>query len=161
VLKAREAVRQSEAGASQAYARFLPNISAHLEAATLKQPPITPTVIFGGQPYNQYRILFNATQPLWDGGAAFAGLRYTRKDRELKRYQVEIAEKTLTESVIEAFYSVLLAERELQILRETYSLNKATLATAERYFRIGRGQKIDVLQMRTQVALLPPKITAM
>jgi outer membrane protein len=157
VLKAREAIHQSEANEALAFTHVFPVVSGTLAASRLKASSDTNSPLFGGDPYNEYSARLDLTQPIYDS-ALFAAYRFARKDQEIRQYAEEIAERTLTESVVESFYSVLLNERLLRIYKEAQKVDQDTLAIAERYSRIGRAQKLDVLQLKTQVALLTPKI---
>lgn len=157
VLKAREAEQQALANQSLAFTHIFPVVNGSLVGAHNKAASNTSSPLFGGDPYNQYTAGLTLTQPLYDG-ALFAAYRFTKKDQNIKHYAEEIAERTITQSVLEAFYSVLLNERLLRIYKEAQKVDEATLAIAERYSRIGRAQKLDVLQLKTQVALLTPKI---
>jgi outer membrane protein len=157
VLKAREAEQQSLANESLAFTHVLPVVNGSVVAAHNKASSNTGSPLFGGDPYNQYTVGLNLTQPLYDG-ALLAAYRFTKKDENIKHYAEEIAERLVTESVLEAYYSVLLNERLLRIYKEAQKVDEDTLAIAERYARIGRAQKLDVLQLKTQAALLTPKI---
>ena len=157
VLKAREAVVQTEANERFAFDHALPVVNGTVLASHLKASSNTTNPLFGGNSYNQYTAGLNLNQPLYDT-SVFAALRFSRKDTQIKNYAEEIAERTVTESVLEDFYTVLLNERLLQIYKEAQKVDEDTLTIAERYARIGRAQKLDVLQLKTQVALLTPKI---
>ncbi|MGZ3651869.1 MAG: TolC family protein [Bdellovibrionota bacterium] len=157
VLQAREAVVQTEANQSFAFRHIFPTVNGTVLAAEQKAATNTASPLFGGDPYNQYTASINLTQPIYDSSVS-AALRFSEKDVKIKNFAEEIAERTVTQSVIEAFYSVLLNERLLQIYKEAKKVDEDTLAIAQRYARIGRAQKLDVLQLQTQVALLIPKI---
>ena len=159
VLTARAAVDQTDANFHLAISKVFPTIGATAQANYVKNSPLlAPDVVFGGQPYNQYQAYLNVNQPLYQGGAILAGYGYSKKDREIKKYALYVQERTTTESVIEAFYSVLLNQRLKQILDDTYSLDLEITKIGERYFKIGRAQKIDLLQLQTETALLPAQI---
>jgi outer membrane protein TolC len=160
VLTARELVNQTEANYHLAFAKILPTIAGQLQGSYEKNSPLlAPNVIFGGDPYNQYQADLTLNQPLYDGGAIFAGFSFTKKDREIKQYALEVQERTTTESVIETFYTVLLNQRLYEIYKQNYAFDKEILGITERYFKIGRAQKIDLLQVQTQTALMPPQIS--
>ena len=159
VLKAREAIHQSDAEFSGAISKMLPTLSLDALANYQKDAADLNFVNFGGESYNQYQVGLNLVQPLFDGGAMFAGLRYGKKDRKIHEYGVQIAERDISQSVIEAFYTILLNQRQLQILQDSLAVDQAALKVAERYFRSGRIQKVDLLQLKTQTALLKPRIS--
>ena len=160
VMKAREARNQSDYDYSTAFARVLPTLTGTAQGMNQKDASLLANPNFGGESYNQYQLSLNLAQPLFDGGAMFAGLRFGKKDKEIKDYAVEISERTTTESVLESFYTLLLNERLLQILNDTFQVDKEVLELAERYYSVGRIQKVDLLQLKTQTSLLKPKIQA-
>ena len=160
VLTARELLSQTEANYHLAIAKIFPTIAGQVQGSYEKNSPLlAPNVIFGGDPYNQYQADLTLNQPLYDGGAIFAGFSFTKKDREIKQYALEVQERTTTESVIETFYTVLLNQRLYEIYKQNYTFDKEILGITERYFKIGRAQKIDLLQVQTQTALMPPQIS--
>jgi len=158
VLKAREVVEQSHFDFSAAIGKALPTVAATFNASYQKDAADQQFPNFGGETYNQYTFGLTATQPLFDGGAVFAALRYGTKNKEITNYALQIVERTTTESVLESFYSLLLNERLLQVLNDTYAVDLEVLKIAERYFRVGRIQKVDLLNLKTQTSLLRPKI---
>jgi outer membrane protein len=157
VLTAREAEQQSLANESLAFTKVLPVVNGTVVAAHNKAAANTSNPLFGGDPYNQYTAGLTLTQPLYDS-SLMAAYRFTKKDENIKHYAEEIAERTATESVVESFYTVLLNERLLRIYNEAKKVDEDTLAIAQRYAHIGRAQLLDVLQLKTQIALLMPKI---
>lgn len=158
LLRAKEALSQSQEDYRTAIGKALPTVSAQANGAYQKDSALLNFPNFGGEAYNQYQVYLSLNQPLYVGGAITAGLHSAEKNREIQKYALEIAERTLTESVITNYFSVLLNQRLYDILQDTYQLNKQTLAIAERYFKIGRAQKLDVLQLQTQTAQLLPQI---
>jgi outer membrane protein len=158
VLSAREAEVQDEANIKFAYTKLFPVVNGTLVAAHNKSETLNSTnPLFQGSPYNEYTAGLTLTQPLYSG-ALFPGVRYAEKDLKIKRYAEEIQERTTEESVVEAFYSVLENERLLRLYKEAQKVNEDILVVAKRYERIGRAQKLDVLQVQTQVAQLTPTI---
>ena len=160
VMKAREAVTQAEYDYSAGYSKILPTISASAQSMYQKDASVSNFPNFNGESYNQYQLSLNLVQPLFDGGAMFAALRYGKKNKELKNYALEISERATTQSVLETFYTLLLNERLLQILNDTYQVDQDVLKIAERYYHSGRIQKVDMLQLKTETALLKPKIAS-
>lgn len=157
VLKGREAILQTSYDYRFAFAKVFPTVSGKLVSSHLKAAVSSGSALFGGDPYNQYLAELDLDQPLIQSGL-LAGVRYSNKQKDLKQVELEIAERTLAVSVVENFYTILLNQELLAILKNTLIVDQETLAKAEQYFRIGRAQKIDVLQLRTQVAAIYPKI---
>jgi outer membrane protein TolC len=158
ILKSREAVNQAGYDYRTAIAKVFPTISANATGDYQKDSSLLNYPNFGGNAYNQYQVFFSLNQPVYQGGAIMAGFRYANDNREIQRYSAQVTERTTTESVIEGFYSVLLNERLYLILKNTYDVDKEILNIGNRYYKIGRDQKLDVLQLQTQLATLVPQI---
>jgi outer membrane protein len=71
---------------------------------------------------------------------------------------VEISARNLTSNVIRAFYNLLLIQRYVENLENVQRIEKESLSTAQKRQGTGRGQLLDVLQIKTQLALLEPKV---
>ena len=138
--------------------RFFPTIGATANGNYEKDSSLLNYPNFGGTAYNQYQVFFTLDQPVYQGGAILAGFKYAKENRDIQNYAAQVQERTTTESVIEGFYSVLLNERLHQILKYTYDVDKEILSIGNRYYKIGRDMKLDVLQLQTQLATLVPQI---
>ncbi len=114
------------------------------------------SVPFGGEAYNSYSVSLKGTQPLFVYGI-FSGLSQSEYAREITEVEIEIKERDLVRSVINAYYQTLMNDRLLKIYEEQEKVVQEILGTAQRRLSLG-GKKIDVLQVRTQLALLKPKI---
>ncbi len=112
---------------------------------------------FNGEPYNQYEVKLEGRQPLLQFGL-LSSLSANARQVDLSQVADTIAERNLTADVIRTFYRVLLKHRTIEALKNVEALQKESLATAQRRQRIGRGQLLDVLQVKTQLALLAPKL---
>ena len=154
----KERIHEDEAAKMQSYSLLLPNLSATGTATEQKDAVNLGSAAFGGNTYNKYIAQLKLTQPIYQGGALTAGIHYADKDIEVRKLDLEVTERDLQVSVVQAFYSVFTNQQVVKILYETQGVEKESLATAEKYFRIGRGQLIDVLQIKSQIALLNPQI---
>lgn len=115
-------------------------------------------ILFGGSPYSQYRMDLTLNQPIYAGGALSAGIKYSNKELEIRQLDVTMSERDLALKVMESFYSVLLQQRQADLSKQVEKILKQALSISEKYFKIGRGQKADVLQIKSKLALLAPKI---
>lgn len=158
VLNNKERLLETDKNISYSYAQALPTLNGVATAARQKDAA-NGTPAFGGKPYNQYKAQVTLDQPLYVGGATSAAISSVKKEREIREKTLSVTERDLTLSVIEAFYTMLVNQKQYEILNKTLSVQQESLNTAQKYFKIGRGQLIDVLQMKTQVALLLPKIS--
>jgi HAE1 family hydrophobic/amphiphilic exporter-1 len=159
VLSGRESIHQDELNIKYATSLIFPTIVATGSAVKSKDAVLDQTsVAFNGNSFNTYTLLGTLTQPLWDGGAILAGLSFAKKDIQLRQKNQEITERTVTLSVLQAFYSVILNRENRDILKQTLKVEQQSLTVTDQYFKIGRAQLLDVLQAKTNVALLLPQI---
>ncbi len=155
---AREKVEEAEASRRAAISKAFPTITLNATATEQKAAANGPTVAFRGDPYSQYKVDLSLSQPLYSGGALMAGINYSNKERDIRRLDLQITERDLTFNVLQSFYSVLLQQRQADLLKQVNVVLKQALNITERYVRIGRGQKADLLQIRSKIALLNPRI---
>jgi outer membrane protein len=158
VQKYQERIVEDHSAYSYAIAKIFPNIGFQGNSNYLKNPASETGSLFGGEAYNQYSLLLNVNQPLWDGGALLAGYKYAKKDLDIRQKDLEVQQRSTTLTVLQAFYTVVLNQHLFDILRDDYVVQKEVQSIVERYFKIGRAQKLDVLQQKTLVASLPPQI---
>jgi len=152
-----ERLTELRAVKGQAISALFPSLTASGQA-NYRKDAANGAAAFGGEPYNSYRIGVDLVQPIYNGGANFAALAQIKKEEAIRNYDVQIAERELVLNVIQSFYTVILNERILFNLRKNYEIEKKVLVTAQDRYRIGRGQLLDVLQIKTTMALLDPKI---
>lgn len=113
-------------------------------------------VPFGGSPYNLYSVGLRGEQTLLAYGT-FAALSQAEYEREIGETQLVIARRDLTRRLISVFYKTVMNENLLRHLDEQQKVVAEILSIAQRRMSLG-GKKIDVLQVKTQAALLKPKI---
>ena len=157
-LNYKERIREDEANKAYAISQLFPNISALGQALVQKDAVGTNTAQFGGDSYNKYIAQLHLTQPLYVGGALTGGLNYADKDIEIRKLDLTVIERDLIVQIVQTFYSVFTYQLSAEVLRESLDVQKQSLATAEKYYHIGRGQLIDVLQIKAQIALVYPQI---
>ncbi|MBU6374836.1 MAG: efflux RND transporter permease subunit, partial [Bdellovibrionales bacterium] len=155
--KYRERISQSEAEVLRTWSTIFPTLSAQATASTRKDAVIMNTARFGGDSYNYYTSSLQLTQPLFVFGLK-SGIDVADKNRDIARLDLEINERDTILEVIRSFYRVLLNQRNLETLRTVEKLQKESVTTTQRRQAIGRGQVIDLLQAKTQLALLQPKL---
>lgn len=157
-LETNEKIRQSEQAISLQKSTLLPNVNLIGGVNEQKDSANSPTMRFGGDPYNNYTSDLNVKQPLFIYGS-FAAVESARKDEGISRLNREIQLRTLIGNVIQAYYQVALTMRNVDTYKREYKIDQESLAVAERRSHTGRGQVLDVLQVKTQLALLKSKIS--
>lgn len=160
ILSDREKLEEQDKNISLAISQIFPSIVGSASATKQKSAVSgVGTAAFGGEPYNQYIAQLKLTQPLYVGGALSNGLSAQKREKEIRQKTLEIDTRNLTLQVLEAFYTVLTNQQVLEILKQTKTVEEQTVATSERYYKIGRAQLLDVLQAKTTLALLLPQIS--
>jgi len=162
VMNDKEYLNEADENKNLAISLLFPTINGVASAYIQKDAVNTNTsgnVPYNGSPFNNYLAQLQFTQPLYRGGALLAGLSYAKKDKEIHQYTLDIEERNLSVQVIQAFYNVFTNKQAWEKLLENEKVEKESLVTTERYYRIGRAQLLDVLQIKSQIALLEPQIT--
>ena len=153
-----EKINQMEATIPLDRSSLFPNLSIINKAGEQKNAVNVPTALFGGDPYNNYSSDIHLTQSLYTYGSVRA-IRSAEKDRDIAKINTQISARDLTSQVVQAYYQVVLNMRTVDTYRQQLAITVEALGTAERRARTGRGQVLDVLQTRTQLALLKSQIT--
>lgn len=158
VLQAQEKLEQDKNDTDVIRSYLYPNVNLNLSAGEFRSGMgsfgITP---FGGKRYEQYVADLKLTQPLMVFGSLSA-VRASDSNSLLHKLDLKIAIRDLTANVIQSFYKVLLNQQLLHNLEKIQKVMTESLITAERRLKTGRGQLLDVLQVKTQMALLQPQI---
>ncbi|MEN9723270.1 MAG: hypothetical protein RJB38_1256 [Pseudomonadota bacterium] len=157
INQSRERIHQSDAEVQQAWSSVFPTLSILGTAATRKDPVIFTAARFSGEPYNFYAATLRLTQPLLVFGL-FSAADVAEKRLDISRLDAEIAARETTLQVLSAFFQVLFNQRLLETLRTVEKIQQEGVITTQRRQTIGRGQLIDLLQAKTQLALLQPRI---
>ncbi len=155
----REIINQNEAQIPLTRAAILPNANLYGYSTYEKNAVTSPTSRFNGDPYNVYETDLNVKQPLFQVGSISA-IQSVQKSRDMSQLDAEAARRDLTNSVIGAYYLITLNARNVDTLLRQQSIVRESLATAEHREHTGRGQLLDVLQVKTQIALLDAQISS-
>jgi outer membrane protein TolC len=158
--EAKEKYNQGRFTAWGGWSTLLPAVNLEGSGAHRKDSVANKTpgsVAFGGEPYNLYSVNVKGSQPIFVWGS-LAAVRKAGYQRDTEAAELEIAERSAIRETISAFYKVVIQERAIQILLDQEKAVRDALDMAQTRLRLAGGRKLDVLQMRTQLALLKPKI---
>lgn len=158
--EAKEKLNQLRFQASGLWSTILPSVELAASGTYRKDSVANKSVgavPFGGDPYNLYSLSAKGVQPIfvWGSLAAVRGAGY---ERDIQNAAVEIAERTVIQDVIAAYYKVVVNQSKIEILLDQEKVVNEALQMAQTRLRLAGGRRLDVLQMRTQLALLKPKI---
>lgn len=154
---AEEKLNQYDAQKKLVKSPLYPNLSWNLGGVYQKDAVYTGSAKFNGDPYNQYSSDLKLTQNIYTKGA-FSALSVADFDKKIQLANVEIAKRTLTQNIIEAFYHFILYQQNLENLLKNQEIIQQSLATSNQRYQRGRGQLLDILQVKTQLALIQPQV---
>ena len=157
--QSKERIHQFEELVPLARASLLPNLSLIGNASIHKDAANGPTTRFGGDSYNLYQTDLRLIQPLFQVGI-LSGVSAAQKDREIRKLETAASARDITKSVVQTFYQAALYSRNVETLVRKQDIVRESVATATKREHTGRGQLLDVLQVKTQVALLDPQIAS-
>lgn len=159
IRAAEEKFQETENRISQTFTQLFPTMAANLSATYRKDPLNLGNPQFGGEPYNFYSFGLQFSQPLYAGGALSSALAVARKDREIQALNLAIAKRDLTFNVLRAFYSILVQQAHVETLVRNRELLQDQKTTTEKRHRSGLSKILDVLQVKTELALLEPTLS--
>jgi outer membrane protein len=157
VLQVAERLHEADDISRLSISKSLPTANGSLTYNRQKDAATNTGAKFGGDPYNYYSGKIDFSQVILQRGyisALYAG----GQERDIRRMDFEIARRDLTFTIIQAFYRVLLYSRQYDTLRRAEEVHRQSLETTNHRYTIGRGRLVDLLQVKTQLALLAPKI---
>jgi outer membrane protein len=158
IVAAKESIHQQEGQKSLAKSNLYPLLTFNLEGAYRKDAVFTGGPKFGGDPYNTYESNLELSQILYRKGL-ISNVNVEDYNIQIQKVNVEKAERDLTKNVISAFYKYVLDRQNLENLKKTQDIIQKSLSFAQKRYETGRGEMLDVIQTKTQLALLQPQIT--
>ena len=154
-IKSAEArVRQAEIEKKDAFTLFLPAISSSFSYTKLNEAAEFTVPGFGSfkaTDQDIYNSTFTLTQPVFTGGK----LKYAYKQSEENLKKVDYEYQTLCRNISfdvkNAYFSVLKAQKFLEVAKELKKQSEKHLDVAKKFFESGMATKVDVL--KTEVFL--------
>lgn len=138
---------------------YFPNISASATVYKQKDAETNPFFINRKEAYNQYGLNLHLNQLIYQRGS-WATLSSARKIRDIAVINTSIARRNLSNGVIQAYYQIILNKRNIHTLLEQKKVVDESLKNAERRMNSESGRLLDVLQIKTQLALLEGEIVS-
>ncbi|RZA09018.1 MAG: TolC family protein [Proteobacteria bacterium] len=129
------------------------NATRRKDAVANKLPA---ALVFGGDSYNLYTLGATLDQPILVWGA-LAAVRQAGIDYDVSALEQDITARDLTRDVVAAYYRVVLYQNFININLEQEGVIKEALNTARTRLGLG-GRRLDLLQVRTRLALIRPQI---
>ncbi|MEA9355762.1 TolC family protein [Bacteriovorax sp. PP10] len=157
ILLIQERLNQADAQKTLARSPLFPNLSWNLAGIYQKDAIYTGSPRFDGDPYNFYSSDVKLVQTIYQYGALDA-VTEADYDKKIQLKQLEIAERNLTQNVIDSFYRFILNQQTLENLMKNQEIMQKALTTTNQRYNSGRGQMLDILQVKTQLALIQPQV---
>ncbi|MFW6371064.1 MAG: TolC family protein, partial [Bacteroidota bacterium] len=134
---------------------YLPNVVLNGQATY--QSDVTgidialPNVTIPRAPKDQYKAYAEIRQQIWDGGvtAASATVEDALLQNQLNELEVEIYK--LNEQVAQAFFTVLIAKKQLEVLEARKRIMEERLKTVESAVKHGTAEKASVSVVKAEI----------
>jgi outer membrane protein len=147
-------VEAADQGVRQAQADFLPKVDAGFSSTHFKDTPFAriEDLRFQTSHSDLNRWETQVTQPIFTGYALTSQYRNAKLQRELTTHHREEARLDLIRNIQRAFLQSLLAEKLLQVQRDTIRQLQSHRSNAEAYYRQGLTPQNDVLKADVAMA---------
>jgi outer membrane protein TolC len=106
----------------------------------------------GSSTYEQYKAGLSASLPLFTGGRTVWGLNIAYLQREIAREQYRSAVGSTIYGTRTAFFSILLAERQVEVWTEEVDVLTRNLEITRKNFMNGLAPKYDVNRIEVELA---------
>ncbi len=107
---------------------------------------------------NMFDLGLNVKQPIYNAGKVRTALRLAEVSLDEKDAAREAVRQQLTFKVFQAFNTLLLAEANLDVVRETHQQRLKHLEQARNRYKNGVATEIDVLRSEVNVANVEPEL---
>ena len=107
---------------------------------------------------NMFDLGLSVKQPLYNAGKVRTALKLAQESLGEKEASKEAVRQQLTFRVFQAFNDLLLADADLQVVRETHRQRSKHLEQARDRFKNGVATEIDVLRSEVNVANMEPDL---
>lgn len=155
--ESREKINQAAQQVPLTRALLFPNVNLTGTSYYRKDMTTSSALGYDSDPHNQYVVDMKVTQPLLQIGS-IAAIHAAEAGREMSRKDSEISTRDLTNQVIQAYFQVVLNMRNVDTLLRQQKIQNESLAVVQHREHTGRSQLLDVLQVKTQLALLAAQI---
>jgi outer membrane protein len=135
---------------------FLPQVNMQYSYTRLDKapyfsaPPLIPATQIGTR--DNYNWTTSVTQPVFTGGALINSYLLAKLGVDMAKVQFEQTKLDLVLQVREAYYSVLKAEKGVEVAQQAVQQLESHYTVAQAFFEVGIIAKNDVLQTEVQLA---------
>jgi outer membrane protein TolC len=168
-LKAADAqVEAAQAGTTRSWSGFLPKVNlsetwsrsdnplmvfgTKLNQEIVSPADFNPAVINNPEPLSNYNTRLAVTQPLFNGGKEYLGLKQADLAREAALQDRNRTRQETVFNVVKAYYGLLLAKEYDKVARQSVETSEANVKLAEARFKAGAVLQSDLLRAKVQLA---------
>jgi outer membrane protein TolC len=168
-LKAADAqVEAAQAGTTRSWSGFLPKVNlsetwsrsdnplmvfgTKLNQEIVSPADFNPAVINNPEPLSNYNTRLAVTQPLFNGGKEYLGLKQADLAREAAVQDRNRTRQETVFAVVKAYYGLLLAKEYDKVARQSVETSGANVKLAEARFKAGAVLQSDLLRAKVQLA---------
>jgi len=154
----RNQIRQNEALLSSRISDYFPTLQLIGNSVSRKDAVNNNIANFAGEPYNLYQLQIQGNFPIFRGFQQIASQSVAQHSFHLAELDFRLAKMDLEQDVLRAYFTILLHQERLNAFYLRLKLDTELLSLARRREKIGRSQRIEVLQIESQLALFRPQV---
>ena len=161
ILMAQEKVRETEQAMKEAFAGYFPLLSLQGNYTHLGEPPkvyIPDWGEFEFGPQDTTAFALSLTQPLYTSGQISLANQQAKLSYQVAREDLKSTQSEIVFQVKQSFYSVILAQENLQITKQALDQAEAHLQIAESFYQSGRASRFDLLRAKVEMAKFKPEV---
>lgn len=168
VLVAREQLEELKGRITEVRADALPQLSMQGFGLRLRDPSILNSASFDKVPEefkaalvprgaNLFDVGLTIKQPIYNAGKVGTAVKLALQGQQEKEAALEAARQRVAFKVFQAFHDLLLAEANLEVVRETIEQREKHLEQVRSRFAQGVATEIDVLRSQVNLANTEPE----
>ena len=161
ILMAQEKVRETEQAMKEAFAGYFPLLNLQGNYTHLGEPPkvyIPDWGEFEFGPQDTTAFALSLTQPLYTSGQISLANQQAKLSYQVAREDLKSTQSEIAFQVKQSFYSVILAQENLQITEQALGQAEAHLQIAESFYQSGRASRFDLLRAKVEMAKFKPEV---
>lgn len=101
---------------------------------------------------NTYSTSVSVIQPIYNGGAEWAGIRMARAGHRASGYALQDMEQEVVLKIKRAYFNVLKAQELVRLMKEVAASTREHLTHVQRMYKVGMRNRAEVLRWEVQRA---------
>lgn len=127
-------------------------LGTKLNQEAVSPADFNPSVMNDPGPLSNYNTRFLVSQPIFNGGKSYLGVKQAKLGAEAAAQDRERAKQETVFSVIRAYYGLLLAKESNAAALQSLETSEANVKLAEARYRAGAVLQSDLLRAKVQLA---------